>query len=238
MKKILLIDDEKEIHSHVQGFFPKELFRVVSAFDGIEGLMKCKNEDFDFILLDLKMPKMDGVRFYQQFRDFQDNKKTEPTPVIFISGFVEELKGRNQNWIKCDFLNKPVQKEELFLKMQKFTDKKTSSPKTEKINLAPGEILFSESEKISHLFYVVSGKLELINSKEHVISMATSGELIGESVVLDEIACYTVRAVEDSELILIPTDKIMEVVRGQPKWIKLLIEGLGKRLKESIKQIA
>lgn len=237
MKKILLIDDEKEMHSLILGFFPKELFRVVSAFDGIEGLMKCKNEDFDIILLDSKMPKMDGARFYQQFRDFQESKKSEPTPIIFISGFVEELKGRNQNWIKCDFLNKPIQKEELFLKMQKITDKKPS-PKTEKIFLSTGEILFSENEKISHLFYVVSGKLELINSNEHVISHAISGELIGESIVLDETACYTVRALEDSELILIPSDKILEVVRGQPKWIKLLIEGLGKRLKESIKQIA
>lgn len=210
----------------------------MSAFDGIEGLMKCKNEDFDFILLDSKMPKMDGARFYQQFRDMQEREKIEPTPILFISGFVEEIRSRNANWVKCDFLDKPVLKEDLYLKMQKFSERKASTPKSEKIFLSSGEILFNEGDKISHLFYVVSGKLQLINTKEHVISTVGSGELIGESIVLDDLACYSVRALEDSELILIPSDKIMEVVKAQPKWIKLLIEGLGKRLKESLKQTA
>lgn len=238
MKKILIIDDEREIHSQFQEYFPKEQFRLVSAFDGLEALMKCKNEDFDLIILDYKMPKMDGARFYQQYRDFQENKKSEPTPIVFISGCIEELKSRNPTWVKCEFLNKPFHREELFQRIQKLSEKKAVTPKSEKIHLAPGEILFNEGDKISHLFYVVSGRLELIKANDHVISNVISGELIGESILLDDVACYTVRALEQSDLILIPVDKIIEVVKGQPKWIKLLIDGLGKKLKESIKQIA
>lgn len=75
MKKILLIDGEREFHPSIVSLFPKDQFRVISAFDGADGLQKCRNEDFDLIISDYRMPKMDGVKFFQQLRDGQEIKK-------------------------------------------------------------------------------------------------------------------------------------------------------------------
>lgn len=235
MKKILLIDDEKEIHSIIKEYFPKDQYRLISAYDGLEGLMKCKNEEFDFVLLDFKMPKMDGPRFYQQFRDLQALKKVESTPIIFISGFIDDLKHRKITWNKCEFLLKPFQKEDLIQKIEKF-EKKTQ-PKSCRIVLQPGDVLFNEDEELAHLFYVTSGMLQL-SRQESIIGSVGTGDLLGETIIAQGKTCYSVKAIEKSELLPIPKEKILEVVQGQPKWIKLLIEDLGKKLKDTIKQIA
>jgi CheY-like chemotaxis protein len=65
MKKKLFVNDEKELHPLIQSYFPKESYRTICALDGLEGIQKCRNEDFDLIILDYKMPKMDGLKFYQ-----------------------------------------------------------------------------------------------------------------------------------------------------------------------------
>src|SRR5690606_3660919 len=117
MKKILFVDDEKELHPLIQSYFPKESYRTICAFDGLEGMQKCRNEDFDLIILDYKMPKMDGLKFYQQLRDIQEAKKVEHTPIIFVSGSIEELKSKQSKWFRCEFLDKPFEKDDLFKKI-------------------------------------------------------------------------------------------------------------------------
>jgi CheY-like chemotaxis protein len=238
MKKILFIDDEKDLHPIVVSYFPKEEFRVICASDGLEGLQKCRNEEFDFVILDYKMPKLDGVRFYQQLRDLQERNKTEMTPVIFVSGFIEEIKEKNHKFEKCEFLNKPFTKEELFQKMDKTTVKVEN-----KIVLNPGDVLFNQGDDADCMYYLVKGLLDSSRKTDqgtlHKIGQIKQGELVGEVAVLNkEKRLLTITAVERSELIAIPSEKVMSIVNGQPKWIKLMIENLSKRLRDTVKQIS
>ncbi|MDX1761323.1 MAG: response regulator, partial [Christiangramia sp.] len=63
MAKILLIEDEASIRRVLNKILTEESkdYEVTEAEDGLEGMEKVKNEDFDLILCDIKMPKMDGV---------------------------------------------------------------------------------------------------------------------------------------------------------------------------------
>ncbi len=61
MPKVLIIDDEKSIRNSLREVLEYENFKVEEAEDGMSGLSMLKKEDYDAILCDIKMPKMDGI---------------------------------------------------------------------------------------------------------------------------------------------------------------------------------
>jgi two-component system, NtrC family, response regulator AtoC len=67
-KHILIIDDEKNMRHMLQVMLGKEGYRTDSAADGMEGLSKLGEKDFDFILCDIRMPRMDGLSFLKEAR--------------------------------------------------------------------------------------------------------------------------------------------------------------------------
>lgn len=245
MKKVLFIDDEKELHPVIQSFFPKDQFRLICASDGSEGMQKCRNEEFDLVIVDFRMPKIDGAKFYDQLQDLQETRKGVMPPVIFVSGHIDELKAKDVKWTKCEFLNKPFSKEELFQKIQKLSSEKAKpAVKAEaKISLNPGEKLFSEGDIAGCIYYVVSGVMEaqMISENGSMTSAGKigPGELVGEMALFNsDKHLMTMVAIERTELVPIPTEKVRAIVNSQPKWIKLMIENLSRRLKESLQRIA
>ena len=81
MSKILVIDDEKSIRSSLREILEYEKYEVEEAADGMEGLKMIKSGDFDAVLCDIKMPKMDGTEVLDKI--IADG---EEFPVIMISG--------------------------------------------------------------------------------------------------------------------------------------------------------
>ncbi len=81
MSKILVIDDEKSIRSSLREILEYEKYEVEEAADGMEGLKMIKAGDFDAVLCDIKMPKMDGTEVLDKI--IADG---EEFPVIMISG--------------------------------------------------------------------------------------------------------------------------------------------------------
>ncbi len=81
MPTILIIDDEKSIRRTLREILEYEGYKVEEAVDGLEGLSMLKERTFDAILLDIKMPKMDGLEVLDKIM------QTNPdTPVIMVSG--------------------------------------------------------------------------------------------------------------------------------------------------------
>ena len=108
-KPILIVDDETQLLSICKNFL-KEMGhrgRVVQATDGAEASLKVANEEFGLILLDLNMPKMNGVSFLKQFRKKDKNKDV---PVVIISGHVtkEVLSELIVLNVRC-FITKPFE---------------------------------------------------------------------------------------------------------------------------------
>ncbi|MCL2564847.1 MAG: response regulator YycF [Defluviitaleaceae bacterium] len=84
-KKVLVVDDEKNIVDIVVFNLKKEGYEALTAFDGEEGLKKVLDEDPDLILLDIMMPKMDGFEVCKKIREKKD------TPIIMLTARAEEV---------------------------------------------------------------------------------------------------------------------------------------------------
>ena len=58
--KILVVDDEANIRNVIKEYAEFEGYEVEEAVDGMEAVSKCKDEDFDIVIMDVMMPKLDG----------------------------------------------------------------------------------------------------------------------------------------------------------------------------------
>ena len=81
MADILIIDDEKAIRKTLSEILSFEGYKIEEASDGEEGLKKFKEKNYDVVLCDIKMPKLDGIEFLQKA-----SEKNPDVPVIIISG--------------------------------------------------------------------------------------------------------------------------------------------------------
>lgn len=96
---ILVVDDEPVIVDLLEDFFKRKGFSVITAESGNEALEKLKEKDVELIITDIKMPEMDGKRFYNEIRN---NKPELLNKLLFITGdtlnretraFLKEING-------------------------------------------------------------------------------------------------------------------------------------------------
>jgi two-component system, NtrC family, nitrogen regulation response regulator NtrX len=121
MSNILIIDDEKAIRKTLSEILSYEGYKIDEAGDGEEGLKKVKEKEYDVILCDIKMPKLDGIEFLEKTRE------TLPDiPVIMISGHgtietaVEAVKKG-----AYDYISKPPDLNRLLITIRNAMDKTT-----------------------------------------------------------------------------------------------------------------
>src|SRR5580765_7318351 len=81
MADILIIDDEKAIRKTLSEILSFEGYKIDEASDGEEGLKKFRDKNYDVVLCDIKMPKIDGIEFLQKAGEINND-----VPVIMISG--------------------------------------------------------------------------------------------------------------------------------------------------------
>lgn len=86
-KKILIVEDEKDILQLVKLYLEKEGFRTVTAMTGSEGLKQVKAEKPDLIVLDLMLPELDGLEVCKRVRSSSD---TAMLPIIMLTAKAEE----------------------------------------------------------------------------------------------------------------------------------------------------
>ncbi len=81
MPKILIIEDEEVIQRVLKKILESEGYEIDSAYNGVEGIKKIKENDYDVVLCDIKMPKKDGIEV------LEESKKIKPDlPFVMISG--------------------------------------------------------------------------------------------------------------------------------------------------------
>jgi len=118
MSKILVVDDERAIRSTLKEILEYEKYNVSDAADGMEALELVKNDQFDVILLDIKMPRMDGLEVLEEILKISD------TPVVMISGHgtietaVEAIKKG-----AYDYIAKPLDLNRLLITIRNALDK-------------------------------------------------------------------------------------------------------------------
>ena len=109
MARILLVDDEKSIHSFLKYLLSKRGHEVDGSLSGVLALEKLEEKDYDLYLIDLDMPEMSGEELIRQIRD-----KGKEAPFIILSGLVEgEVKGTASRLSAAGYLRKPFKVERL-----------------------------------------------------------------------------------------------------------------------------
>ena len=112
--KVLVVEDEKQVLSFVKRGFKEQGFCVDTAMDGREGFFLAAGENYDCIVLDIMLPKLDGYEIVQQLR----NKGIE-TPVIFLTAkdtIEDKVKGFELGG--DDYLVKPFSFSELLARVR------------------------------------------------------------------------------------------------------------------------
>lgn len=101
-KCILIVEDDKEIRDGVEIYLKSQGYKVFKAADGIEGLEIIDKEEIHLAIVDVMMPKMDGIHMVMQLR------KTHDFPVIMLSAKSEEVdKIMGLNMGADDYVTKP-----------------------------------------------------------------------------------------------------------------------------------
>lgn len=120
MPKILIIDDERFIRASLREILEYEKFEVTEAQNGEEGLQKIKEEDFDLVLCDVKMPKMDGIEVLDQAKALD---KSPQFIMISAHGSIETAVEATKKGA-FDFIPKPPDLNRLLLTVRNALDKK------------------------------------------------------------------------------------------------------------------
>jgi DNA-binding response OmpR family regulator len=128
--RILVVDDNHSIVRLVEALLQREGFEVLTAFDGLEGLQKAREEKPDLIILDIIMPRMDG---YEVARLLQDSPDTAAIPILMLTvkgqvddpslgddvlkvGVQERMDGYEAGAV--EFLSKPIRAKELLSRVK------------------------------------------------------------------------------------------------------------------------
>ena len=128
-KTILVVDDEKDIREIIEIYLINEGYNIVLASDGIEALEKLKKEKIDLIILDIMMPKLDGIRTCIKIRE---DKKM---PIIMLSAKSEDSdKILGLNIGADDYIIKPFNPLELVARVKSQLRRVTSFSEAKEIN--------------------------------------------------------------------------------------------------------
>lgn len=121
MASILIIDDERAIRKTLTEILGYEGYKIDEASDGEEGIRKFKEKNYDLVLCDIKMPKLDGIEFLEKAKEINNE-----VPIIIISGHgnietaVEAVKKG-----AYDYISKPPDLNRLLITLRNAMDKTT-----------------------------------------------------------------------------------------------------------------
>ncbi|MGD8502962.1 MAG: response regulator [Syntrophobacterales bacterium] len=112
--KVLVVDDEQEIRDLLDSFLTAQGYEVILASDGTEAIELAVTENPQAIILDIKMPGIDGIEVCKRLKE---KEETRLIPVIMITGF-EDNKIEALEMGADDFVNKPFDMAELSIRVK------------------------------------------------------------------------------------------------------------------------
>lgn len=192
MFKILVVDDEKSIREVIRTYAEFEGHEVVEAKDGLEAIDKVREEDFDVIVMDIMMPKLDG------FSSYKEIKKIKDIPVLMLSARGEEYDKLFGFEIGIDdYVTKPFSPKELMARLNvivnrnnKVEENNTMEFEGLKIDL-DGRVVFVDDEIVELtpkeydlLVYMVKNK-NIALSRDKLLNQVWGYDFYGEDRTVD-----------------------------------------------------
>ena len=183
--KILVVDDEKPILEAIQYNLEKSGFRVLTAMDGEQALERCQRELPDLVILDLMLPKMDGLEVCRHVRQ---DPKTRRIPILMLSIKSDEMdKVVGLELGADDYLTKPFSPRELVARVKAVLRRGHAD--------APPDLFELDGLRIDwgkHLVTVATKPVEL-TAKEFGLLKAlieSKGRVLSRELLLDRVWGY------------------------------------------------
>lgn len=233
MKKILVVDDEPSIVTLLTFNLEKEGYQVSSATDGAVGLQLALEGHYDFIILDVMLPSIDGIEITKRLR-----QEKIDTPILILTAKddpIDRILGLEIG--ADDYLNKPFSPREVLARMKAiFRRMKLTEPK----NLVKEELaeILVVGEIIANLkSYQVTVKQEpiILTPKEFellVYFMQRKGRVIDRETLLNQI--WNFDFTSQTRIVDVHISHLREKIEADPKNPKYLltIRGFGYKLQE------
>lgn len=229
MTKILVVDDEVSIVKLLQFNLEKSGYEVMTAFDGMQALDMVKSEQPDFIILDLMLPKMDGMDVCKTLR-----QEKILTPILMLTAKDDELdKIIGLELGADDYLTKPFSPREVIARVKailrriQVTPEAAASP--EHLVIAMGEIrIYPEKYEV----YRQDTKVELTPKEfELLLYLANhQGRVLTRDQLLNAVWNYDF--IGDSRIVDVHVSHLREKLEDDtknPRYIKT-VRGLGYKL--------
>ncbi|MCF6240360.1 MAG: response regulator transcription factor [Bacteroidales bacterium] len=166
MNKILLVDDDKDVREFLSYNLKKDGYQIHTASNGLEAIMKAEELLPDLILMDVMMPKMDGIEACEEIRKL---KQLDNTLIVFLSARNEDyshIAGYNAG--ADDYINKPVKPKVLISKINALLRRKAVTDKSKK-KLNSKKALVNDERKLiidTEKYVVIQNKKEIILPKK------------------------------------------------------------------------
>ncbi len=194
MERLLVVDDEKHIREVIREYAEFEGYSVTEAADGMEAVNICKTENFDLIVLDVMMPRLDG------FSTCKEIKKTKDIPTIMLSARGEEYDKLFGFEIGVDdYIVKPFSPKELMARINVVIKRNSQKTKQEETALAFGGLkidvlgrtVIVDDERVDLtpkeydlLIYLVTNK-NIALTRESIVSAVWGYDFFGEDRTVD-----------------------------------------------------
>lgn len=189
MSRILVVDDEANIRNVVREYAEFDDYEVDEAENGMEAVKKCREENYDLIIMDVMMPRLDGYSAVKEI------KKTKDIPVIMLSARGEEYDKLFGFEIGIDdYVTKPFSPKELMARVKAVLSRHNASSSANKQDGELGNVIEFGGLKID-----VAGREVYVNGER--ASMTPKGY---------ELLFYLVK----NKGIALTRDKLLEEVWG------------------------
>lgn len=231
MNHVLVVEDDKEIREGVEIYLKSQGYEVFQAADGVEGLEVIEKEDIHLAIVDIMMPRMDGISMVVKLREKYD------FPVIFLSAKSEEVdKIMGLNMGADDYVTKPFTPMELLARVnsqlrryRRFMEKLGDKEENSRIHTIGGLEINEDNVEVT-----VDGepvKMTPIEYKILLLLMKNPGRVFSAEEIYERV--WNERAINtDTIMVLVRNirEKI-EVNPREPKYLKV-VWGVGYKIEK------
>ena len=189
--KVLVVDDEELIRNIIVEYCHNEGYLTDEACDGLGAIEKVKNNDYDIIILDLMMPKLDGYTSYRQIKDIKN------IPTIVLSARSEEAdKLLGFDLGVDDYMTKPFSPKELMARIRAILKRSNGSDdnlfvyKNLKVDKIGHSVIINDKEvmltpkEYNLLIYFIDNK-NVALSREQLLSKVWGYDFFGDDRTID-----------------------------------------------------
>lgn len=214
--KILLVEDEKQMSMFIQMELTHEGYKVDVAYDGREALEKVENTEYDLILLDIMIPRLNGIEVCRRIRQFSY------VPIIILtakSDIPDKVLGLDVG--ANDYLTKPFAIEELLARIRVYKRDKVIKSKFDEIKIKnvimdnkihqvwrDGKEIELTKKEYNLLKMLLINK-NVVLTRERLIEEVWGYDYVGDTNVVDVFIRYLRSKVDDGF-----EDKLITTIRG------------------------